>query len=82
MNDFWPPLLWGGLFFTIFSLSSSPAAPLAVLSSLSGKPLPVCTGSNTGSLEPRFSGLLPESPDLQADGTASGTLVTPDLSVP
>ncbi|EHL1444731.1 TPA: hypothetical protein QH981_003584 [Escherichia coli] len=61
-----------------FSLSPS----LTAFGSLPCKLLPVCTGSNTGSLEPRFSGLLPESPDLQADGTASGTQVTPDLSVP
>ncbi|HAW2728107.1 TPA: hypothetical protein JLQ59_004408 [Escherichia coli] len=55
---------------------------LTAFGSLPCKLLPVCTGSNTGSQEPRFSGLLPESPDLQADGTASDTLVTPDLSVP
>ena len=82
MNDFWPPLLRGGLFLLFFHYPPSPAAPLAVLSSLSGKLLPVCTGRHTGSQEPCFSSLLPESPDLQADGTASGALVTPDLSVP
>ncbi|EHU02718.1 hypothetical protein ECDEC1B_5419 [Escherichia coli DEC1B] len=65
-----------------FSLHPSPAAPVAVFSPFSGKLLPVCPGCNTGSPSPCFCRFHPASTDFQNNGPASGTLVTPDLTVP
>ncbi|EMW45528.1 hypothetical protein EC2762100_5304 [Escherichia coli 2762100] len=46
-----------------------------MFSPFSGKLLPVCPGRNTGSPSPCFC-------RFQNNGPASGTLVTPDLTVP